>query len=47
MVQVALPSVPVDDDGVAAEIVGAAAVERLVDVADKVCQEHQALGRII
>jgi len=39
--------VPVDDDGVAAEIVGVAAVERLVDVADKVCQEHQALGRII
>jgi len=47
MVKVALPSVPVDDDGVAAEIVGVAAVERLVDVADKVCQEHQALGRII
>ena len=45
--KVALPSVPVDDDGVAAEIVGVAAVERLVDVADKVCQEHQALGRII
>ena len=47
MVKVALPSVPVNDDGVAAEIVGVAAVERLVDVADKVCQEHQALGRII
>jgi len=47
MVKVALPSVPVDDDGVAAEIVGVAAVERLVDVADEVCKEHQALGPII
>ena len=47
MVQVALPSVPVDDDGVAAEIVGVAAVERLVDIADEACKEHQALGRII
>jgi hypothetical protein len=36
----------VDDDGVAAEVVGAAAVERLVDVADEVGQEHQALRRI-
>ena len=46
MVQVALPSVPADDDGVAAEIVGVAAVERLVDVADEMRQEHQALGPI-
>ena len=46
MVKVALPCVPVDDDGVAAEIVGVAAVEGLVDVADEVRQEHQALGRI-
>jgi hypothetical protein len=47
VVQVSLPGVPVDDDGVAAEVVGVAAVERLVDVADEVGQEHQALRRII
>jgi hypothetical protein len=47
MVKVALPSVPVDDDGVAAEIFGMATVEGLMDVADEVRQEHQALGRII
>jgi hypothetical protein len=45
-VKVALPSVPVDDNGVAAEIIGVAAVEGLVDVADEVRQEHQALRRI-
>jgi len=38
--------VQVDDDGVAAEVDGVAAVERLVDVADEVRQEHQAYGRI-
>ena len=46
MVKVGLPSVPVDDDGVAAEVVSVAAVEWLVHVADEVCQEHQALRRI-
>ena len=46
MVKVGLPSVPVDDDGVAAEVVGVAAVEWLVHVADEVRQEHQALRRI-
>ena len=45
--KVALPPVPMDFDGVAAEVVGVAAVERLVDVADEVRQEHQALARII
>jgi hypothetical protein len=38
--------VPADDDGVAAEVDGVAAVEGLVDVADEVRQEHQAYGQI-
>lgn len=38
--------VPADGDGVAAVVLHAAAVERLVDVAQEVCQEHQAYRRI-
>lgn len=47
VMKVALPCVPMNDDGVATKIFDVAAVERLVDVADEVCQEHQALGWII
>jgi hypothetical protein len=46
LVKVALPCVPIELDGVAAEIICVAAVEGLVDVADEVGQEHQALRRI-
>ena len=46
MVQVALPPVPAEFDGVAAEVVDVAAVQRLVHVAHEVRQEHQALRRV-
>ena len=45
--QVALPPVPADEDGVAAEVVDVAAVQRLVDVTYEVRQEHQALRQVV
>jgi hypothetical protein len=47
VVQVALPLVPADKDGVAAQVLHVAAVQRLVHVAHEVGQEHQALRPII
>lgn len=48
LVQVGLGGVvPGDKDGVAAEVAGAAAMHGLVDVADEVGQEHQALRQVV
>jgi hypothetical protein len=45
--EVCFPPVPVDGDGVTALVIFEAYVQRLVDVADEVCQEHQALRQVI
>jgi hypothetical protein len=47
MVQVGLPPVPVHLDAVPAFVFLEADVQRLVHVADEVCQEHEALRQVI
>nr|ACN31190.1 unknown [Zea mays] len=47
VMEVCFPPVPVDGDGVTALVILEAYVQRLVDVADEVCQEHQALRQVI
>lgn len=47
VVQVCFPPVPVHDDRVPAFVFLITNMERLVHVADEVCQEHQALCQVI
>lgn len=45
--EVCFPPVPVDVDRVPAFVIFKAYVQWLVDVADEMCQEHQALRQVI
>jgi len=45
--EVCFPPVPVDGDRVPAFVIFKAYMQWLVDVADEMCQEHQALRQVI
>jgi len=47
VMEVCFPPVPVDGDRVPAFVIFKAYMQWLVDVADEMCQEHQALRQVI